>query len=1323
MSNMKIGLIAQLLFLVAFCAVSESAAQQSNFIWSPQSDAVEPSGGVFYRKRFTLGNPEQAELHLSAGDEYDIYINGVQVLQGQSYGAPTQLDVSDFLEPGINTLAAKVRHLEGQDIGLAVRLRVREENEARFRSLVSDQSWKTYIREVEGWQDPRFNDYTWLPATIISHADILDLGRIKAGTNAGAGQVQAGSGLKNEATAQSQQINEVSPSPTGTTDQFETRNAQQVAGSQGSGAQGSGTQPIASQGSGTQQIANLGGISQGTAIKDSRFEVDPEFVVEQILTPEEAGSVIAMEFDEFGRLLIAREGDGLYRIDLSLPRGDAGRIFQCCTEVTNIQGILPLNGRVYVTGQGRDGQGLYLLAPNKADGKLNVSKSLLRFRGEPSEHGAHGLRLGPDGFIYVTLGNESSLINQTASTSPYQHPYEGDVVARYEDPNGQSVGVEAPGGTIVRTNLKGTIVETVAGGLRNAYDMVFNTDGQLFFHDSDMETDRGASWYRPNTIYSLTAGGDYGWRSGWAKFPQHFVDQVPGIVETGRGSPTGAVLYQHHNFPIRFHNSMFFADWTEGTILSVKVSPSGAGYVGQAKTFLKGKPLNVSDLAISPQGSLCFSTGGRATEGGVFRVRWTGTVPPEMTQYESGLAQAIRHPQPNSAWGRQQIAKLQREIGPSWSRDIKGVALEVENPVDYRTRAVHLMLLHGPTPNTAMLRSLARDEDSEIRALAARVCGTVRDTNAVIRELVTDGNAMVRRCAVESAMRKEMTLPLETILPMLRSFDRIEATVARRMLERLPASRWHETVHTTDDVRVFIQGSMAMSISSPNLEDSYKILARASKFMDGFVNDADFVDLLRTSQLALIRGEVDPDKIPAFAKRMADEFPSGNSTINRELIRVLAYLKENNLEGRLEEYLSTSETSSVDKFHAAMLMQTLGSKLDSNSRLQIIATLEALKQGELMPETDAYIRRAIRDVASTVTIEQIPTILENGSRWPDAMLATLFVLPAKPNSRMLARLREIDQALIDREGEDIEQLRSCIIAVLAENSDALSMEYLRGLWEREPERRNEISLGLAQRPNEENWSYLVSSIRELDDQTGAEVLDKLTVVQRRPRQASHYRDVIELGYRLREPGIDATHQLLRHWSGKESSTDGQSWEEILNGWNRWYQTEFPTADPIDIPAANIDDQSSMNVDSLLRRLENAPQGDAMAGQHVYAAANCAICHHCSGIGQSGGPELTKSGNRYSDREILEAIVSPDKFVADRYRSSRILLADGRVIEGMTSKEGVDQINVLLKTGKKLKYAANQVQEIQPLTTSPMPAGLIDGLDNQQLANLVAFIRG
>ncbi len=274
-----------------------------------------------------------------------------------------------------------------------------------------------------------------------------------------------------------------------------------------------------------------------------------------------------MAFNEFGHLLVGKENGPLLLIFDKDEDGVYEDVRTYCEEVKSCQGILPLNGEVYVTGVGPQGVGLYRLRDEDRNGSLENVKKIVSFKGQFGEHGPHGLSLGPDGMIYIIVGNHTQVVGPQGAGETLVDSYEGDLVPRYEDPGGHARGVKAPGGTVVRVNLDGSVVERVAGGIRNAYDLAFHPDGGMFVHDSDMESDAETAWFRSTAIFDITEGGEYGWRSGWAAWPDYYLDRLPALLDTGRGSPTGAACYEHFKFPVRYHNALFLADWSEGRIL------------------------------------------------------------------------------------------------------------------------------------------------------------------------------------------------------------------------------------------------------------------------------------------------------------------------------------------------------------------------------------------------------------------------------------------------------------------------------------------------------------------------------------------------------------------------------------------------------------------------------------------------------------------------------------------------------------------------------------------------------------------------------------
>ena len=288
------------------------------------------------------------------------------------------------------------------------------------------------------------------------------------------------------------------------------------------------------------------------ADEGSRFLIDPEFVVERLVTDEQAGSLIAMAFNANGDILASQEG-GAAAAD---PRQGQGR------HVRNGRAVLrrseeraghSVARQPRVCGRRRAGRRRALSdhrqrrrrPQRQAHGAREVPR---RDRRAWSAHGAARPR-------WLAVRAVAAISRRSATTidprSPYATTYEGDLVQpRYEDPQGHAVGVPAPGGTILRTDTNGSFVEMVAGGFRNPYDFAFNGDGELFTYDADMEWDIGAPWYRPTRVDPRAAGRRVRLAERLGEVARRITSTAcRRRLDIGPGSPTGVVFYDHMAFP------------------------------------------------------------------------------------------------------------------------------------------------------------------------------------------------------------------------------------------------------------------------------------------------------------------------------------------------------------------------------------------------------------------------------------------------------------------------------------------------------------------------------------------------------------------------------------------------------------------------------------------------------------------------------------------------------------------------------------------------------------------------------------------------------
>lgn len=1066
-------------------------------------------------------------------------------------------------------------------------------------------------------------------------------------------------------------------------------------------------------------------VSQEKVEQRERFQIQKGFGVQRVLNDEKVGSIIAMTFNEFGHIIASQENGPLLLIFDKDEDGVPEEVRTYCDKVTSCQGILALNGEVFVTGDGPEGTAIYRLTDTDRNGTLEEVKAIVKLGGSPGEHGPHGLRLGPDGMIYAVLGSHVQPTGEeTGPGETLTDYYEGDLLPRYEDPSGHGRGIKVPGGTVIRTNIDGSIVERVAGGIRNAYDLVFHPSGGMFVHDADMENDVDTAWFRPTALFDVTEGGEYGWRPGWAKWPEHYLDRLPNLIDTGRGSPTGALCYEHYMYPVKYHNSLFLADWSEGRILNVRLKPGGSGYIADSEVFLKGQPLNVTDLEVGPDGAIYFCTGGRGTAGGIYRVIYKGDIPDRMKNLGMGIAAAIRQPQLESAWARQEIASIKRDLGNKWGQLVAGVAYSNDNPSHYRTRAMDLMQLFGPVPSEDLIIELSEAPNEAVRARAAKMMSLHpgKQTAKRLVAMLGDSNAAVRRAACEAMLRSnQIPKNADDILPQLADDDRVLAFVARRVLERIPAPLWREDVLSSPNPRIGIVGMLALINSDPSEATALEVLQRSSELMADFLSDADFVDTLRLCQVALHRGKVAPEKVTYLRDQLAEEFPAGDHRMNHEVIRLCAYLQADSVADRALEYINDSSHPSVDRTLVAMCLQFISHEWTAQQRFEILKYYENTANASSEGTLSMYMMAVTRDFARSLSNEDVKAILEQGAVWRNAALAAIYKLPRPIDQETAETLRTLDRQLLadPRPGDVQRRLRTGIIAMLASAKDEKSATYLRKLWRSEPERRSVLAMALAQTPDGENWDYLVRSFSVLDAETGSEVVRQLSSVDIATDDPMALRQLILLGLRTEQDkgSFGEVEQLLEHWTGLQRP-EGE--KKSMQPWQKWYAKNYPDRPAAELPQA---EESKWDFNQLVSYLESDDGrfGDPGHGESVFVAAQCSACHRYNDTGSSVGPSLTSISRRFSKREILESILYPAHIVSDQYASKKVLTLDGRVMVGMVSQRGPETIELRDSNNQVTEVKESSIDQILPSNASIMPSGLLDNLTLEDISDLMSYM--
>ena len=224
--------------------------------------------------------------------------------------------------------------------------------------------------------------------------------------------------------------------------------------------------------------------------------------------------------------------------------------------------------------------------------------------GFPTHNGGN-MAFGPDGMLYVTLGENNKAfwareldvpygkvlrINPADGSAPLDNPFydDGDPTTGNDD-------------------------RIWAYGLRNPFDLAFRPGtGELFVTESGPQCD--------DEINLIRRGGDYGW---WALYPcpGGFGEGLPSVQTfTPTMTPTGLVFYQGDALSA-YAGDLFFCSWTRGYLMRAVLGPPGDDGMPVVERLESWGGECGTDITVGPDGFLYMSNSGWGeAEGTIYRV-------------------------------------------------------------------------------------------------------------------------------------------------------------------------------------------------------------------------------------------------------------------------------------------------------------------------------------------------------------------------------------------------------------------------------------------------------------------------------------------------------------------------------------------------------------------------------------------------------------------------------------------------------------------------------------------------------------------------------
>jgi putative membrane-bound dehydrogenase-like protein len=352
------------------------------------------------------------------------------------------------------------------------------------------------------------------------------------------------------------------------------------------------------------------------------------FVIEKVAAEPNVLFPMFAAFDDRGRLFVAESsGLDLYaeltkltrkcRVRILEDRDGDGRYGHSHIFAENLvfpMGLAWHDGRLYVA----DGPELVALEDTDNDGRADKRTVIMSGFGHSDNGGLHGLIFGPDGLLYMTLGQPDG----------------------YDFKRADGTRMFGQTGGLVRCRADGSNPEVICRGFENLVEIAFLPSGEIIGTNNWYYTPAGGV---RDALVHLMEGGLYP-RHADRGTPQLITgDPLPPLTVFPAVALSGLMRYSGASFPQEYRGNLFSAQHNTRKIGRHILEHSGSTFRSRDSDFVSSADpdFHPADVLEDADGSvLIVDTGGwyvqhcptgkiRASlaAGGIYRVRAKGAAP------------------------------------------------------------------------------------------------------------------------------------------------------------------------------------------------------------------------------------------------------------------------------------------------------------------------------------------------------------------------------------------------------------------------------------------------------------------------------------------------------------------------------------------------------------------------------------------------------------------------------------------------------------------------------------------------------------------------
>ena len=495
-----------------------------------------------------------------------------------------------------------------------------------------------------------------------------------------------------------------------------------------------------------------------------RIDAPDGFVVEQVAGEPHIRFPMFACFDDRGRLFVAESsGLDLYdelqkqtrkcRISLLEDKDGDGRFETTTVFAENLvfpMGLAWRDGALYVA----DPPDLITLTDTNNDGRADQREVVLTGFGHIDNGSLHGLVFGPDGLLYMTMGNPDGYKLQAA---------DGTMLT------GNS-------GALLRCRPDGTHPEVLCRGFENLVEIAWLPSGEIIGTDNWFQRPLGGV---RDALVHLVEGGLY---------PLHLSDTGTRYVVTGDPLPplatfpavalSGLMRYDGAAIPVDMRGNLFAAQHNARKVTRHRLERIGATFKSSDFDFITSThpDFHPSDVLEDADGSiLVVDTGGWYVQhcptgkirdsrapGGIFRVRfreaekvtdaWGLKIAYDSSDSAS-LAKLLLDPRPIV---RRKAARVLVRRGDESVEHLRPLLTHDDDDADddARSQTAWALAAIGTDAALAPMRELISNDPKHLAVLRALAhCADAQAAPTLARWLIQCDDAAVRLALAEALIR------------------------------------------------------------------------------------------------------------------------------------------------------------------------------------------------------------------------------------------------------------------------------------------------------------------------------------------------------------------------------------------------------------------------------------------------------------------------------------------------------------------------------------------------------------------------------------------